>query len=52
MKVKELKHLIESLPDESEVVVYGENHEYRKARAAKRTALFGNEEQLYLVIML
>lgn len=42
MKVKELKHLIESLPDKSEVVVYSKDHEYGKAKAKKTTALFSN----------
>ena len=42
MKVKELKHLLESLPDKSEIVVHGKDHEYCKARAEKRTALFSN----------
>ena len=42
MKVKELKHLLESLPDKSEIVINSKDHEYRKARAEKRTALFSN----------
>lgn len=41
MKVKQLKELLVSVPDEAEVVVPAQDHEYRRAHAInKTTALF------------
>ena len=41
MKIKQLRELLAKLPDEAEVVVPSQDHEYRRAHAInKTTALF------------
>lgn len=43
MKVKDAKKLLESCPDEAELVVSGSDHSYKRATAIKTTALFNDK---------